>query len=145
MSLLPKNHLYSLETAPTRRKLVQVTLCNGSSCGKPDKGSPEIPIDFLKAQWKERKLLKTVQLTIGGCFGACDLTNVAAIQSETREGSHEVIHLGKLGEREDYEALLEWATEVAAQERVLPLPARFHGRAFRLFRDEAVLAGAADD
>jgi hypothetical protein len=145
MSLLPNNHSFALETAPTRRKLVQVTICTGSSCGKPDKGSPELPIDWLKAQWKERKLLKTVQLTIGGCFGACDLTNVASIQSESNEGKHEVIHLGKLGEAGDYEALLEWATQVAAEERILPLPERFQRRAFRLFRDEAVLAGAADD
>jgi hypothetical protein len=133
MSSLAVSQPFPLETAPSRRKLVQVTICNGSSCGKTEKGSPPLPLDWLKAQWKEKKLLRTVQLTIGGCFGACDLSNVACVQNAS-----ETVHLGKLSSQEHYDELLVWAERVTLKNRLEPLPASLQELRFELFRDEVV-------
>ncbi|MGL4608845.1 MAG: (2Fe-2S) ferredoxin domain-containing protein [Trueperaceae bacterium] len=130
MSPLAVSQPFPLETAPSRRKLVQVTICNGSSCGKTEKGFPPIPIDWLKAQWKEKKLLKTVQLTIGGCFGACDLTNVACVQHAC-----ETVHLGNLSTQDHYDELLGWAERVTEHDRLEPLPVCLQERRFELFRE----------
>ena len=58
------------------RVLGQIVICEGCCCGRPDKGFPPFPRDWLKQQWKDAKLNKSVQLTISGCLGPCDLANV---------------------------------------------------------------------
>jgi predicted metal-binding protein len=125
----------SLETAPSRRKLAQITLCATSpnGCGRTEKGQASIPVDWLKAKWKEHKLGSSVQLTVGGCFGACDLYNVACVQTE-----FETVHLGELGAQEDYDALLEWAQGVNENQRSEPLPERLLEHRFKLWRDAEV-------
>ncbi|NJK46615.1 MAG: hypothetical protein HC933_22315, partial [Pleurocapsa sp. SU_196_0] len=101
-----------------------------NGCGRTEKGQASIPVDWLKARWKEFKLTPCVQLTIGGCFGACDLYNVACVQSE-----FETVHLGALGPQEDYDALLAWARRVTENERLEPLPERLLAHRFKLWRD----------
>ena len=64
---------------PRSRALGQILLCEGCCCGRTDRGFKPVPCDWIKQQWKEQKLSKTVELTISGCLGPCDLANVACI------------------------------------------------------------------
>ena len=66
---------------PKRLMLAQISICQGCCCGKTDKGHPEVPVEWLKQEWKLRGLLKRVHLTITGCLGPCDVPNVIAITS----------------------------------------------------------------
>jgi predicted metal-binding protein len=118
---------YSLATK--RRKLAHVLVCDGCCCGRTEKGRPEVPLEFLKTEWKQRKLLATIQLTISGCLGPCDLANVVSVQS--LEGT---VYLGKLDSLAQYQALLEWATACKAEETLLPLPELFAAQHFEQFQ-----------
>lgn len=111
--------------ATTRTVLGQVLVCVGCCCGRPDKGKPSVPVDRLKTEWKQRKLLRRVHLTISGCLGPCDLVNVVCIVTPAG-----VTWLGGLACDEEYEALLEWATRSAEQGHLLPLPARLAVQSF---------------
>jgi hypothetical protein len=58
----------------TKRQVIgHVVMCSGCCCGKTERGKPEVPVEWLKAQWKARGLLKNIQLSISGCLGPCDL------------------------------------------------------------------------
>ena len=61
------------------KSLMQVLVCIGCCCGRVDRGKPEVPVDWLKAQWKAARLNPYIQLTISGCLGPCDLPNVVAV------------------------------------------------------------------
>jgi len=120
----------------TRVTWAHISVCVGCCCGQTSKGHPEVPVAWLKEQWKARRLLKHVQLTISGCLGPCDLTNVVSVAS-----SRGTTWLGGLHTHHHYELLLTWATHVAEQGRVLPLPHAlepFVFERFRAARDAAV-------
>jgi cobaltochelatase CobN len=117
-----------VSAATKRQTLAQVIVCLGCCCGRTDRGRPEVPVDWLKAEWKRRRLLKQVQLTISGCLGPCDVPNVAAVASA--EGTTWLHHLTT---RAHFEALLGWATATADAGRVLPLPAALAPHAFDRF------------
>ena len=53
-----------------RAAIAQVACCVGCCCGRTDCGFPAVPVERLKAVWKEEKLNRTVQLTISGCLGS---------------------------------------------------------------------------
>ncbi len=98
-----------------------------------------MPVDWLKAEWKRRKLLGTVHLTISGCLGPCDLCNVVCLVT-----SSGLTWLGGLTLEEEYRALLEWATRSAGAGYLFPLPAAFEERIFEtpfLPGEHAVPAG----
>lgn len=126
---------YTLATK--RRKLAHVLVCDGCCCGRTEKGRPEVPLEFLKTEWKQRKLLATIQLSISGCLGPCDLANVVSVQSH--EGT---VYLGKLDSLAQYQALLEWATACKAQETLLPLPKLFAAQYFAQFQSAEELRTA---
>ncbi|PWI57142.1 (2Fe-2S) ferredoxin domain-containing protein [Sulfoacidibacillus thermotolerans] len=90
--------------ATKRKVLAQVVVCSGCCCGRTDKGRPAIPLEWLKKTWKERKLLKTVQLTISGCLGPCDIANVVSILSKDVQ-----LWFGGFSTEEPYHELLAWA------------------------------------
>ena len=72
---------------PRSRALGQILLCEGCCCGRTDRGFKPVPFDWIKQQWKEHKLSKTVDLTITGCLGPCDLANVPVLYHlEIRNG-----------------------------------------------------------
>ena len=77
---------------------------------------------------KEEKLNRSVQLTISGCLGPCDLANVALVI--TPNGNE---WLGGLAGDAGYDALVNWARECHREGRVLPLPAAFADRRFKRF------------
>jgi predicted metal-binding protein len=116
-------------TAPPQTKryvFAQILVCNGCCCGRTDKDNPAVPLDYLKAEFKARKLIRNVQITISGCLGPCDVPNVVAILT-AKEGMR---WFGNLSEQWQYESLVEWATEVKAAQAVLPLPAWLDAHAF---------------
>jgi cobaltochelatase CobN len=119
-----------------RRTLMQVLVCMGCCCGRIDRGKPEVPVDWLKAQWKAARLNPYVQLTISGCLGPCDLPNVVAVLTD---GGQQWI--GPLHCQDHYDALLSWAQACGAAEHVEPLPPILHERAFTRFATGARHAG----
>ncbi len=93
--------------ATSRRVRAQLAVCVGCCCGRVNRGQPEVPVDWLKARWKEHGLGDSVQLTVSGCLGPCDLTNVALLMHGERQH-----WLGALERREHYEQLVDWARDV---------------------------------
>jgi cobaltochelatase CobN len=115
--------------ATKRKKLGQVLICVGCRCGCADRGRPPVPVDWLKAQWKLHKFHESVQLTISGCLGPCDLANVVCVAVPKS-----MIWLGGLTAEQEYETLLEWALRSTEAGALHPLPAQFAARVFNRFR-----------
>jgi hypothetical protein len=101
-----------------RRVLGQVVLCVGCCCGQTDKGRPAVPDVRIKSVWKTEKLSRTIQLTISGCVGPCDVANVAQII--TPNGT---IWFGRLNDQAQYDALIEWALVCHEAKKLVPVPA----------------------
>ena len=110
----------------------QITVCSGCCCGAVGRGKPEVPLDWLKQEWRSRGLLKNLQLTVSGCLGPCDLPNVVRISGPTAE-----IWIGNLDRREQYASLVEWASESKAAGTLLALPESFDSLKFSPFRPAA--------
>ena len=106
----------------TKRLVVgQVTICRGCCCGNTDRGLPEVPVEWLKNEWRKRGLLKRVQLTISGCVGPCDVPNVVVITSSS--GTE---WLGNIFSLTSIASLLEWAVRCRDAGEMLALPPQFH-------------------
>jgi hypothetical protein len=102
----------------TKRKVpAQILICNGCCCGRTEKGHPPVPVDWLKQEFKARKLLRKIHLTIAGCLGPCDTPNVVCINFAF--GSR---WFGLITEFWQYEAILDWASACAESGALLPLP-----------------------
>jgi len=84
----------------------------------------------MKEEWKKRGLKKSIQLTISGCLGPCDLSNVVSISSS--EGT---VWLGLLRDPTIYTVLLEWASAIKQAGRALPLPRELTELRFTPFQD----------
>ena len=104
----------------TRRSeaLGQLIFCEGCCCGRTDRGFPPWPKDQIKARWKELRLNDTIQLTISGCLGPCDVANVVFFLPASGPGTW----FGGLSELTHYESLIAWAESCQAETRLLPLP-----------------------
>jgi cobaltochelatase CobN len=114
----------------TKRFLVaQVALCQGCCCGAVEKGNPRVPVEWMKDEWKKRRLKTSIQLTISGCLGPCDLSNVVSISS-----AKQTVWLGRLRDFANYAAVLEWALASREAGRALPLPSELIELRFDLFR-----------
>lgn len=100
--------------------LGQINICQGCCCGKTQKGHPEVPVDWLKREWKVRGLLKRVHLTISGCLGPCDVPNVVMI---TSAGGN--LWLGNINQQRQYAMLADWAEQSKNNGVLLPLPRAF--------------------
>jgi len=103
-----------------RRVIGQMTVCWGCCCGAIHRGKPEVPVEWLKQEWRSRGLLKVLQLTIAGCMGPCDLNNVVRIS-----GPVEDVWLGGVDRFQLYSSLADWASESRGAGMLLPLPAEF--------------------
>jgi (2Fe-2S) ferredoxin len=101
-----------------RRVLAQIVLCKGCWCGRPDKGRPDLPEDRIKTIWKQERLNRTIQLTVSGCLGPCDVANV--VQIITADGTE---WYGRLDQDAHYEAIIDWARACNAAKAILPRPA----------------------
>jgi len=106
----------------TKRLVVgQVTICRDCCCGNFERGLPDVPVEWLKSEWRKRGLLKRVQLTISGCVGPCDVPNVVVITSAS--GTE---WLGNIVRLEQHRSLLEWAVRCRDAGEMLALPSQFH-------------------
>ncbi len=103
-----------------RPMLAQINICQGCCCGQTKKGHLEVPVDWLKREWKVRGLLKRVHLTISGCLGPCDVPNVVMIASA--DGTQ---WLGNLTQQRHYAMLADWAEQSKNWGVLLPLPQLF--------------------
>lgn len=110
------------------KSTAQVLFCVGCCCGKTDRGLPEVPVDRLKAAWKSEKLNRSVQLTISGCLGPCDVPNVALIV--TPEGVH---WYGLMDGDADYDAVIDWARASLAGGGPMPPPPALEARRLQRF------------
>ena len=104
----------------------RIVVCNGCCCGRVEKGHAKVPINALKAAWKEHGLERKVKLTISGCLGPCSMHNVSLLKTE--EG---LVWLGKLRGSNHYDALVRWASTIDENGVVPKLPeilerCRFH-------------------
>jgi hypothetical protein len=95
----------------TTKRLVigQVSVCIGCCCGQTDRGKPPVPVEWLKVEWRQRGLLKNIQLTISGCLGPCDVPNVVLIAM-----AEENVWLGNIDRFEYYREIVEWAAQSKA-------------------------------
>ena len=113
----------------TKRKVIgQMTVCSGCCCGAVHRGKPEVPVEWLKQEWRSRGLLKVLQLTIAGCMGPCDVNNVVRIS-----GPAEDVWLGGVDRFQLYSSLADWASESRRAGTLLPLPAEFADLRFSPF------------
>jgi hypothetical protein len=106
----------------------QLLLCKGCCCGRTDRGLPEVPVDRIKAIWKAEKLNRSVQLTISGCLGPCDLPNVAVVV--TPSGTE---WFGLIAGDAHYDALIAWARACREAGAALPLPEVLAAHRFERF------------
>lgn len=112
------------------RVLGQIVFCEGCCCGQTDKGFEPLPRDWIKQHWKEEKLNKSVQLTISGCIGPCDLANVFCVISPRG-----MQWFGGLQEQRQYDLLLDWAKASRDAGRLLELPVALEPHRFERFTD----------
>ncbi|KRE49063.1 hypothetical protein [Paenibacillus sp. Soil522] len=118
------------QTINTKRQVLgQVIICSGCCCGRTDKGKPAIPEEWLKNNWKQAGLLRTIQLTISGCLGPCDLTNVISILTPQKQ-----IWLGGITGQNQYEALLEWAQSSSDAGILIDLPEILQTQQFERYK-----------
>jgi hypothetical protein len=110
--------------------LGQISVCNGCCCGQTRQGRPEVPVEWLKREWKYRGLLKRVHLSISGCLGPCDVPNVILITSV--EGTQWLANISK---RRQYEMLADWAEQSKMADELLPLPREFGSHRLAAYRD----------
>ncbi len=115
----------------TRRDTVvgQLIFCEGCCCGRTDRGFPAWPKDLVKARWKELKLNNTIQLTISGCLGPCDVANVVCMMPAKGDS----VWLGGLSQASQYELLIAWAESCQEQQQLLNLPTEFDPYRFSRF------------
>lgn len=124
----------SLEPAVVTKRpmLGQISVCNGCCCGQTKKGHPEVPVEWLKQEWKYRGLLKRVHLTISGCLGPCDVPNVILIT-----GAEGTQWLANISRRREFEMLADWAEQSKMADCLLPLPREFDGHRLAAYKDSA--------
>lgn len=113
----------------TKRLVIgQVIVCSGCCCGAVNRGKPEVPVNWLKREWRSRGLLKNIQLTISCCLGPCDLPNVVRISDAYTDA-----WLGNINRLDQYTDLVEWASRSKEAGGFLPLPEGFKGLRFNPF------------
>jgi hypothetical protein len=117
-------------SSKTKRLVVgQLAIRRGCCCGNTEHGLPEVPVEWLKSEWRKRGLLKRVQLTISGCVGPCDVPNVVVIT--TSSGTE---CLGNIVKFDQYRSLLEWAVQCRDAGEMVALPHEFHEHKISPFR-----------
>ncbi|MXV78502.1 (2Fe-2S) ferredoxin domain-containing protein [Candidatus Poribacteria bacterium] len=120
----------SPKLASRRRVLMHIIVCKGCCCGVTEKRKPSVPVEWLKREWRHRRLSTSITLTISeGCLGPCDLANVICITSPSG-----VVWLGQIKRHKDYARLVDWAEAVSRKDALLPLPSTFDSHRFDRFR-----------
>ena len=95
----------------------QLFVCNGCCCGRTEKGNAEVQIELLKDAWEKNGLTEHVKLSISSCLGPCSMNNVSLLKADNNR-----TWLGKLMKEEHYQALVEWALDIANRGNEAELP-----------------------
>lgn len=114
----------------TQSQLAQLFLCRGCCCGQTARGLPEAPVERIKAVWKAEKLNRTIQLTISGCLGPCDVPNVVLVL--TPHGADWFVNVS--GDFL-YDSLVDWARNCHLSQTLLPLPALLDAHRLERFKN----------
>jgi cobaltochelatase CobN len=130
--MINESECSSAHLATKRMVIGHVMVCSGCCCGAVNRGKPEVPVEWLKREWRSRGLLKNIQLTISGCLGPCDLPNVVRISGPGIE-----IWIGNVNRLEQYSVLLEWACASKELGKFQRLPVEFDKQRFDPFRPAA--------
>ena len=120
---------------PKRQVVAQFVVCQGCCCGRTDRGKPPVPVDWLRAEWKRRRMIGNVGLSTSDCLGPCDVLNVVTVVARDH-----TIWLGGFNTQAQYEALTDWASESATAGYLLPLPRTLRAHVFERFRPEQASA-----
>jgi hypothetical protein len=110
-----------------RQARAQVILCQGCCCGRTDRGFPEVPVERIKAAWKSGRLNRSIQLTISGCVGPCDVANVAVVVGPAGTSWFGVL------DAQHYDILIRWVEECHSAGALLPVPSALQERRFDWF------------
>ena len=112
----------------------QLALCKGCCCGKTERGLPAVPVDRIKAVWKMEKLNQSIQLTISGCLGPCDVPNVALILTPSEQR-----WFARLETDSHYDLLIEWARSCHRAGKLQPVPELLESHRLCRYADEILL------
>ena len=112
-----------------RQVIAQVLMCHGCCCGDVERGRPEVPVEWLKKEWRRRGLTRDIDLSFSGCLGPCELANVVSVSDAS--GS---VWLGQIEQPVQYLGLLDWASRSKDAGMLLPLPTEFEACRFDRFR-----------
>ena len=118
-----------------RQVLGQVVLCKGCCCGRTDRGLPEVPVERIKEIWQREKLNRSIQLTVSGCLGPCDVPNVVLVITPERNE-----WLGLIEGDTAYEQLIQWARDCHEAEALIPLPESLAENRLKRFATEGAIA-----
>jgi hypothetical protein len=118
-----------------RQVLGQVILCRGCCCGRTDRGLPEVPVERIKEIWQREKLNCSIQLTVSGCLGPCDVPNVVLLVTPERTE-----WLGRIAGDALYDALIQWARDCQSAGSLVPLPAALAANRLKRFAAKEAIA-----
>jgi predicted metal-binding protein len=94
-----------------------VVVCSGCCCGNLEKGHDEVPVDALIEAWEKNSLEDSVELTISGCLGPCNMRNVVLLETDQSQ-----IWLGGLSSDSHYDAVVEWACDFSQRGNGCEMP-----------------------
>ena len=115
--------------------LGQLVLCKGCCCGRTDRGLPEVPVERIKEIWRRETLNRSIQLSVSGCLGPCDVPNVVLLIAPN--GTE---WLGRIVGNVAYDQLIQWARDCHAAGALVPLPESLAENHLRRFATEEVIA-----
>jgi hypothetical protein len=118
-----------------RQVLGQMVLCKGCCCGRTDCGLPEVPVERIKEIWQQEKLNRSIQLSVSGCLGPCDVPNVVLLI--TPEGAE---WFGRIVGDVAYDQLIQWARECHMARALVPLPESLVQNHLTRFAPQEVIA-----
>ena len=118
-----------------RQALGQLVLCKGCCCGRTDRGLPEVPVERIKEVWRREKLNRSIQLTVSGCLGPCDVPNVVLLI--TPKGTE---WLGRIAGDAAYDELIQWARDCHAAGALVPMPDSLAENRLKRFATEGAIA-----
>ena len=79
-------------------------------------GTPEVPLEEFKSQWKARGIRRRIHLTISGCIGPCPVANVVLLLVYGR-----AVWLHSIDSASQVSAIYDYIERMLASGEYLPL------------------------
>jgi hypothetical protein len=114
-----------------KNRIGQLIMCDGTTCGKAEKGAIPVPKSEFKRIIKEEGMKSTFKFTVSECLGVCTPHNVLCMLTKTEQ-----IWLGMFRDPETYEELKKWLRDSHKAGEVLPLPESLKKHQFDRFKFE---------